>query len=712
MLFGGKYGVNCPMKKNYAILPDVLGITLCVFGVLIAFSLLTFAVSDNALHSHGSYQVQNWIGPGGALLANFAYTSLGFLAWGLPICFIYLGLASFWRNLEFRAPQKLFALVLIFLALSSILEELSIGRFAASFPWGGLLGYGVHRVLVAGLSSLGMWLVCFALPAIGIAILFDGLEFIKTLRLPRIFNVFKKNSLIKNPVISESPSIIGESAIQEDLNKEVAVISEREPEKKVFKESQKAIVGVKAQEFELPPIKLLDYDAPPPVKIDQRLLQAQAERLEKTFAQFGIEGKVREIRPGPVVTCFEYVPAAGIKLSRIGALADDIAMAMTAVQVRVVAPIPGKGAVGIEIPNERRETVYLKEIVADENYRKQPGKLCMALGKTVEGKPYFVNLADMPHVLISGTTGSGKSVSVNAMICSVLYRATPAEVRFLMIDPKMLELSVYDGIPHLLLPPIVDSKKAAQALRWAVNEMERRYLEMNTKGVRDLEGYNKKATSSERMPLIVIVVDEYADLVAVAGKDVEALVMRLAQKARAAGIHVMLATQRPSVDIITGVIKANFPVRISFRLASGYDSKTIINRTGAEKLLGKGDMLMMPPGTSEVYRIHGAFVSEKELSRVVKFWKAQASPNYDLTIQEAPPEEEGSWDGGIKFSDDRYKEAISIVGRTQKCSTSWIQRQMGVGYNRAARMVEQMERDGHVGPQLSAKGDREIFVQE
>jgi S-DNA-T family DNA segregation ATPase FtsK/SpoIIIE len=314
----------------------------------------------------------------------------------------------------------------------------------------------------------------------------------------------------------------------------------------------------------------------------------------------------------------------------------------------------------------------------------------------------------MPHVLVAGTTGSGKSVSMNAMICSILYRATPDEVRFVMIDPKMLELSIYDGIPHLLMPPIIDSKKAANALRWAVREMEHRYQLLNEVGVRDIDSYNQK--SNERISYIVIVVDEYADLIAVAGKDVEGYVMRLAQKARACGIHVMLATQRPSVDVITGVIKANFPVRMGFRLASSHDSKTIINRSGAEALLGKGDMLMIPPGTSDLVRVHGAYVSDKELNRVVDFWKAQGQPNYDPTLVSATEEEpEGQGMQLSEDADEKYQEAVNVVLRTRKCSTSWLQRQLGVGYNRAAKIVEQMEKDKIVGPIQNAKGEREIF---
>ncbi len=495
------------------------------------------------------------------------------------------------------------------------------------------------------------------------------------------------------------------------------------------------VVESQKREFVLPPLNLLDYDAPVLEPIDQVQLRAQADKLISKFADFGIDGRIREVRPGPVVTTYEFVPAPGIKVSKIAALSDDIAMAMEAIHVRIVAPIPGKGAVGIEIPNEKRETVYMKEIIADPAFKKRDEKLLMALGKDIEGKSCYANLADMPHVLIAGTTGSGKSVSVNAMICSILYRSTPEDVRFMMIDPKMLELSLYEGIPHLLLPPIIDSKKAAVALKWAVAEMERRYQLMSDLGVRDLKGFNDKVSGAdqpadgvtktgvydkdgkrlEKMPYIVVIIDEYADLIAVAGKDVEAHVMRLAQKARAAGMHVMLATQRPSVDIITGVIKANFPVRMGFRLASNHDSKTIINQVGAEKLLGRGDMLFMPPGTSNVMRVHGAFISEKELHRVVDHLKTQGTPNYNMEILTYQDESDG--EGGASAEDfanepkdARYDEAIALVARTKKCSTSFVQRMLNIGYQRAARIVDRMEREGLVGAALNTKGDREIYL--
>ncbi len=518
-----------------------------------------------------------------------------------------------------------------------------------------------------------------------------------------------------------------DTEVSPDAAADELLIVEREgDDQKVVLEADEIAPEEKA-EFILPPLKLLDYDAPEREPVDPMKLHAHAQKLLAKFRDFGIDGKVREVRPGPVCTTFEFVPAPGIKVSRIAALADDIAMAMEALHVRIVAPIPGKGAVGIEIPNETRETVYLKEIVADPKFRDRQGKLWMAMGKDIEGKPYSANLAEMPHVLISGTTGSGKSVSVNAMICSLLYRATPDEVKFLMIDPKMLELSIYEGIPHLLLPPITDSKKAAVALRWAVDEMERRYQALSELGVRDVEGFNEMVMAIkagevdkelpkqpdgkpyDKLPYIVIVVDEYADLLAVAGKDVEGYVMRLAQKARAAGLHVMLATQRPSVDVITGVIKANFPVRMGFRLASNHDSKTIVNRPGAEKLLGRGDMLIMPAGTSNLTRVHGAFISEKELHRVVEYLKEQSKPQYDESILLADAEGEGAEVGGFdEEKDARWDDAINVVQRSRKCSTSWLQRQLGIGYNRAARIVEMMEREGLVGPQLNAKGDRDI----
>jgi len=429
---------------------------------------------------------------------------------------------------------------------------------------------------------------------------------------------------------------------------------------------------------------------------------------------------------------YEFVPAPGIKISKIASLADDLAMSMAAMQVRIVAPIPGKGAVGIEIPNDSVETVYLKELITHPTFHESKYSLPIALGKDIEGNAYVTDLTRMPHLLVAGATGAGKSVSVNTMIMSILYNSSPKDVRLLMVDPKMLELSVYDGIPHLLLPVVTDPRKAAVALRWAVVEMERRYRSLSAAGVRNIDGYNKRVKQAEKkgerititvkdklgndeelvcehMPYIVIIVDELADLMMVASRDVESSIMRLAQMARAAGIHLILATQRPSVDVLTGVIKANFPTRIAFQVASKHDSRTILDGVGAEHLLGRGDMLFLAPGCNGVTRVHGSFVDEGEIERTVAFVKKNGTAEYNeeiLAVSEEP-EEPGADDEPM---DEMYDQAVAIVTESQQASISMIQRRLRIGYNRAARLVERMEKEGIVGPADGSK-PREILVQ-
>lgn len=714
----------------HSLLSDIWGIAWIALSVLIACALFSYSSLDGGINARQLGDVRNWAGPGGAFVADIAYTAFGLLAITIPCLLGCLGVVFLLHKRAWIAPSRVVGIFCVVLALSVLLQSWVSLQAYMPFPPGGLLGETVLWGLAKLWSVVGARIVAVALLLSGMVLL---LQKRLTEQMSSSFNLLKERlgllskrqssvSSVVLPVVKikpdqtpiHSPSPFMEIREKPDISTgQQAQIIERD-----FSRSKQAIEEAKRDQskrvhaYVLPPLHLLDHDVPTPIVADEKWMRAQAERLEKTFSQFGIEGHVREIRPGPVVTMYEFVPAPGIKLSRIASLADDIAMAIQAIHVRVVAPLPGKGAVGIEVPNQQREMVYAKEIVADPGYRQKPQPLWMAVGKDIEGKPYQLNLADMPHMLIAGTTGSGKSVSMNAMICSILYRATPEDVRFLMIDPKMLELNVYAGIPHLLVPPIIDSKKAAVALKWVVREMEDRYQRMSAMGVRDIEGYNKRLESEpkegfERMPFIVVVVDEYADLVAVGGRDVEAYVMRLAQKARAAGIHVILATQRPSVDVITGVIKANFPVRISFRLASAVDSKTILNRQGAEKLLGKGDALIMPPGTSDLIRVHGAYISEKELAKVVEFWKSQGEPQYREEIL-TPTAEDLKSESGITEKDERYDEAVEMVRRTGKCSVSWLQRHLGVGFNRAARMVEQMEAEGVVGPPMNARGDREI----
>ena len=562
--------------------------------------------------------------------------------------------------------------------------------------------------------------------------------------------------------------------------------------------------------FTLPPMDVLECDKVERTAIDKDAFLSTAEKLRAKLADFGIVGEVVEIRPGPVVTMYEFLPGPGIKISKIASLSDDLAMAMEAMRVRIVAPIPGKGVVGIEVPNRDRETVFLKEIVEQDIFQKSASKITMAIGKDIEGMPYVLDLAKAPHLLIAGTTGSGKSVAVNAMIMSILLKSTPEEVRFIMVDPKMLELSVYEGIPHLLLPVVTDPKKAALALRWAVEEMERRYHLLSAAGVRNISGYNKlidaapavvadtggllakkalaakklkaksllivdvaggesedaaleraraeqfgvaaprddeedvregraeapadevvegevtslsaeqeelefdgeeKKEAPKKLPFIVVIIDELADLMMVASREVETYIARLAQMARASGIHLMVATQRPSTDVVTGVIKANFPTRISFMLRTKPDSMTILGTVGSEALLGMGDMLIMPPTSAHLQRVHGAYVSEQEIKRAVDHLKAQGKPVYDDSILKAR-EEDGEGGGGQddELSDELWDQALATVGEMRQVSISMLQRKMRIGYNRAARMVERMERDGIVGPADGAK-PREVLLR-
>ncbi|MEE8397385.1 MAG: DNA translocase FtsK, partial [Desulfobacterales bacterium] len=424
------------------------------------------------------------------------------------------------------------------------------------------------------------------------------------------------------------------------------------------------------------------------------------------------------VTPGPVITTFEYQPAPGVKINKIVNLSDDLSLALSASSIRIVAPIPGKAVIGIEIPNTDRETVRFKELIASSAFEKSKSKLTLVLGKDIEGSPVIAELDKMPHLLIAGATGTGKSVALNTMICSILYKSNPEEVRFIMIDPKRIELSNYDGIPHLITPVVTDIKKATNALFWAVREMESRYELLSRKQAKNILQYNRKIEKEkpsdnadepvlEPLPYVVIVIDELADLMIASSRDVELALQRLAQMARAAGIHLILATQRPSVDVLTGIIKANFPARLTFQVSSKTDSRTIIDTIGAENLLGNGDMLLLPPGAAKLQRIHGAYISEVELMRIVDFLKEQRPPEYDAEVTQAPVEEKDS--GEPQEHDERYDDAIALVTRTRQASISQIQRHLRIGYNRAARIVEMMETEGVVGPSDGVK-PREVLV--
>jgi S-DNA-T family DNA segregation ATPase FtsK/SpoIIIE len=486
--------------------------------------------------------------------------------------------------------------------------------------------------------------------------------------------------------------------------------------------------------YQLPDLSLFQEPPPRAKSYDRDSLIMNSRILEKKLLDFGVGGQVNTVHPGPVITMYEFEPASGIKLNRIVSLADDLALALRALSVRIIAPLPGKSVVGIEVANPERETVYIRDVLEAESFRSSRSKLSLALGKDIFGNTTQADLAKMPHLLVAGATGTGKSVFLNALLCSILSRATPDDLKLLLVDPKLLELSVYEGIPHLIADVVTNPKRAAAALAGIVHKMEERYQMMAALGVRSIDQFNSRVDRElaagnktyrlrvkpgeeegqeveyRRFPYIVVVIDELADLMVVSARDVEESLQRLAQMARAAGIHLVLATQRPSVDVLTGVIKANFPARISFQVSSRTDSRTILDQNGADHLLGQGDMLFLPPGTSKLQRIHGAYVSEEEVGRLAAALRQQGKPNFDETLIRMRDEAEAK-EGRDEDQDEMYDRAIAIVAETRNASISYIQRRLKVGYNRAARMIEQMEQQGIVGPQDGTK-PRDVYVSQ
>ncbi|HEV2363779.1 MAG TPA: DNA translocase FtsK 4TM domain-containing protein [Caulobacteraceae bacterium] len=721
-------------------------------AAVLMLSLASYHAADPSLDAGASEAPRNWLGSVGADVADLALQGLGVAAWLAAAGALALGAQRLFSLDLARAPRRgRLAMAVLALGVASGAALLAAAQPPLSWPLatglGGLAGQGLFAAARDAAAELrAPWPQTLAAAAMALICAPAWLAFMALVRRPAAPAAAER--LVRAPTPVEAgdvsrgrapePTEISSAAAEGTPSIRQPRASSRQSAREQ-REEQPTLAFEDKGGFRLPELALLAKPRPRASAIDESALRQNAQVLETVLSEFGVRGNIDQIRPGPVVTLYELVPAPGVKSARVVALADDIARSMSVAACRVCV-VSGRNAIGIELPNQRRETVYLRDLLARAEYEKAGQVLPLALGETIGGEPYVADLAKMPHLLIAGTTGSGKSVGVNAMILSILYRLPPDQCRFIMIDPKMLELSVYDGIPHLLAPVVTDPKKAIVALKWSVREMYDRYRRMAKIGVRNIAGYNERAREAlgrgehfvrtvqtgfddqgrpifeeetlrpEPMPYLVVVIDEVADLMMMAGKDIESAVQRLAQMARAAGIHLIMATQRPSVDVITGTIKANLPTRISFQVTSKIDSRTIMGEQGAEQLLGQGDMLYMAGG-GRITRVHGPFVSDAEVETVAKFLRDQGQPQYLDEITAAPEEDEyddlsaAGGDGG----DDLYDRAVAIVTRDRKASTSYIQRRLQIGYNRAASLIERMEQQGVVGPANHA-GKRDVLA--
>jgi len=740
---------------------EILGLVWLALGIFLLLCLGSYSNSDPSFNNNlNPSRITNLGGVFGAHLADLLFQAFGLTALLCPLACLQLA----WRWLKFREVHfriiRLIAFVLLLITMGGLLA-LKFDKVQLFHSQINEAGGAVGRILVQVLASYlntggaAIVLVVFFLVSLILSTRFSLVLFIDGFleRIGRRLELGREARQARSELrrkAKREPEIRAPLILQPEPKKLPEPAINKKKKKKTDEENQEAFSFLEPTgTYHTPGLSLLNHEGGEPKPIDRDSLTMAARMLEKKLLDFGVEGDVVEVKPGPVVTMYEFAPAPGVKVNKIANLQDDLAMALQAVSIRIVAPIPGRGVVGIEIPNKERAMVYLKEIIADEAFQKTGGRLPMALGKDIFGQVVVSDLSKMPHLLVAGSTGSGKSVSINTMILSLLYRASPEDVRLIMIDPKMLELSIYEGIPHLLLPVVTNPKKAALALGWAVREMERRYQLMADKGVRNIDGYNRKLVKEAKeaadarpfhddpgidiaeefdipemivpepeqqlehghLPYIVVIVDELADLMMVAGRDIEESIARLAQMARAAGIHLILATQRPSVDVITGLIKANFPTRISFKVFSKTDSRTILDNNGAEALLGMGDMLYLPPGVGYLERVHGAFVSELEVQRVVDFLSKQGNPAYDKSILQPPPAT-ASGEEEDQEQDELWDSALRIVSETRLASISMLQRRLRVGYNRAARMIEKMEQEGIVGQSDGSGKPREVLISK
>ena len=676
---------------------ELLGVILILASVVLAISFATYAPEDPSLiYGNSNIEIKNFFGLYGSSIADLFLQSLGLTSFLLLANFLFLGL-----NLLIKKEIKKILLKLFFMIAYLIFASVFIYLTFNNSFWlidNGNSGF-VGKISYNFISNLAPWIdneyslfLIFFFTIVFFIFSSDlNIKNILVQMFKLILPIFKKKEKIETLIHSSSNSLT-----------EKIVVEEKPQQSFLFENDKKEVTQLKTK-YKLPTIEFLEKNASTPSLIDVNKNRPDAEFMEKILLDFGIDGKIKTINNGPVVSLYEFEPAPGVKVSKIINLSEDLARNTSSTSARV-SVIPGKNTVGIEIPNETRESVSLREIIDNDKFQKREVKLPIALGKSISGVPIVGDLTAMPHLLIAGTTGSGKSVCINTIIVSLLYKLNPDLCKFILIDPKMLELSTYEGIPHLLTPVITDAKKATSALAWTVKEMNNRYKLMSKVGVRNIDGYNSK--HKHKMPYIVVVVDEMSDLMLVAGKEIENYIQKLSQMARAAGIHIIMATQRPSVDVITGTIKANFPTRVSFQVSSKIDSRTILGEQGAEQLLGKGDMLFMS-SANRIIRIHGPYVSEQEIEKIANTLRAQGEPDYieEITIQE-------SKDTSVALNDDvadeLYSQAIEIITAEGKASTSFLQRKLQIGYNRAARIVDMMEEKGIVS-KANHVGKREVL---
>ena len=720
-------------------LKEITGVISLALAAFMFLCLFSYNPHDPSLTHYvaSKVEVANYGGLVGSYLSDGMLRIFGMTSYLVSVLLVLFSFKLFHGGKFGMVFSPVFGFIGLVFAISALLAAKygTVSSPGVDFNAGGLLGKSSLKVLYFYLNQMGTNIVLVVILLISLMVTFD----VSLVALVRRLAILLSSTLLrlKTFIVVGMGRLRRKKAVTKHkktgVSRNIPVISDEIGQKEEKKQNEQVSFEFLHSEgtFVLPSLDLLDKAEIKNTRMKKESLIMNSRILEKKLADFGVEGSVTEVKPGPVITMYELEPASGVKINKITNLSDDLALALKARSVRIVAPIPGKAAIGIEIPNYERESVCLRDVLDSEEFLESKYQLPIVLGKNIAGRPVITDLARMPHLLIAGTTGSGKSVSLNAMICSILFKTAPDEVKFIMIDPKRLELSGYEGIPHLLNPVVTNPKEASQVLKWTVDEMERRYAAIADVGVKSIERYNrlvekeqiaikkqmsglsspvsgeKTATVPEKLPYIIVVIDELADLMMVAQRNVETSLARLAQMARAAGIHLILATQRPSVDVITGIIKANFPTRISFKVSSKVDSRTILDQLGAEKLLGAGDMLFMPPGTSKLMRIHGAFVSDKEITNIVNFIKRQGSPLYDKSISSYSPEREGAKTG--EEFDEKYDEAVELVTDLGQASISLVQRYMKIGYNRAARIVEKMEAEGVVGPSDGAK-PRKVLV--